>query len=115
LDVSFLDAPDGFFIQRKVQDNGPVTAYLEILDAGESEAIALAKELNADWLLIDERAGRQIAEKEGLPIKGLAGLLLDGKASGLILTLRPLLDSLIRKGFFFSQKLYVATLQAAGE
>lgn len=49
------------------------------LDAGEASAIALALELQADDLLVDERLGRQEALRLGLPIVGILGVLLIAK------------------------------------
>lgn len=46
------------------------------LDAGESESIALAEEINSDILLMDERKGRQVAKKLNLKIVGTVGILL---------------------------------------
>ncbi len=54
------------------------------LDAGEANAIALALELQADDLLIDERLGRQEALRLGLSIIGILGILLVAKPRSLI-------------------------------
>jgi len=49
------------------------------LDSGEAEAIALAFELEADLILIDEREGRLAAERAGLRVTGVLGVLLRAK------------------------------------
>ena len=55
------------------------------LDAGEAEAIELAKELRADLLLVDERRATAIArEREKLATTGSLGVLLDAAMLGLV-------------------------------
>jgi uncharacterized protein len=58
------------------------------LDLGEAEAIVLAKEISADYLLIDEALGRQVAIREGVKVIGLLGVLLEGKEHGYISSVR---------------------------
>ena len=64
------------------------------LDAGEAEAIILAKEMGADLLIIDEKTGRSIAESIDLHCIGLAGTLLLAKQRHLVPSLGRMLDRL---------------------
>ncbi len=54
------------------------------LDPGETEAIALAAELAADVILIDEMAGRREAERQGLLVAGTLSVLDDADRVGLL-------------------------------
>jgi predicted nucleic acid-binding protein len=53
----------------------PLAGFPSNLGAGERDAIALAEELRADALLIDDRAGRREAQRRSLPIQGTLGLI----------------------------------------
>lgn len=86
------------------------------LDAGEANAIALALELQADDLLIDERLGRQEALRLGLSIIGILGILLVAKQRSLIPQVQPVMDALISQaGFRVSSQLYQRVLALAEE
>lgn len=54
------------------------------LDPGESEAIALAKELGAFAVLLDDGEARQAAKKEGLQVTGTIGILERAAAENLL-------------------------------
>ena len=58
--------------------------YKHELDYGESQAIILANEISADYLIIDEKKARKIAQISGLKIIGTIGLLQKAKDIGII-------------------------------
>ena len=67
------------FLERlEVSDRQSIKILREVvgLDAGESEAIALAEEKSADLLIIDERKGRRVAKQMELKIIGTIGILI---------------------------------------
>ena len=93
-----------------------VEALRADLDAGESEAIVLAQQLNASLLLIDERLGRRAATQLGLDVTGLLGILAEARKRGLISACAPLLDDMIRRaGFWIGDRLRSDYLNLLGE
>ena len=101
---------------RAVMDQTLVTALAGELDKGEAESIILAKELQADRLLLDERRGREVASRFGLRFTGLLGVLIEAKHKGHLPAVKPVLDGLITKaGFWIRPRLYTRVLRAAGE
>jgi uncharacterized protein len=101
---------------QPVTDSNQVEVLRSILDQGESEAIALALELNTELLIIDEKPGRAIARRYGLNIIGVLGVLIEAKHQELIIAVKPLMDQLIDQlGFRVSRPLYAAVLQSVDE
>ena len=85
------------------------------LDRGEA-AIALALELTADLILLDERDGRSAAERAGLHVTGVLGVLLRAKEEGQIPLVKPEMNALrVRARFFLSPRLEQNILEIAGE
>ncbi len=66
------------------QPAGQSDDALNALDSGERSAILLAESLQADLLLIDDRAGAVLAEKRGLAVTGTLGVLDLGSRKGLL-------------------------------
>lgn len=75
------------------------------LGAGEAEAIVLAKEADADVVLLDERRARSEAARRGIPLTGTVGLLQTARRRGLIDAAYPLLRELQSAGFWLSAEL----------
>lgn len=85
------------------------------LDTGESQALVLARETSASYVLVDEQAARRRCRALGLPRLGTLGLLLLGKQRGLIPRIGPVLSGLRQAGFYMSDWLEQEVLQRAGE
>jgi len=85
------------------------------LGDGEREALAMAVEIQAERILLDDRPARRVALELNLLVTGTAGVLLVAKRHGLIPRVRPCLDALIEKSFFIGSDLYDDVLHLAGE
>ena len=73
--INGITLNNSFFIQKKIKDKTLYKLLSKSLDAGESEALVLATEMELS-LLIDEKKGRKIARNMGIPMMGLLGVLL---------------------------------------
>lgn len=87
----------------------------QALDAGEADTLALAHQIGADLVLLDESAARRRAEGLGVRKTGSIGLLLRAKREGLIDAIRPELDALRATAFWIDDALYQRVLAAADE
>ncbi len=86
-----------------------------ILDTGEAEAIQLYQELQANFLLIDDKRAREIAETLDVNCIGTLAILIKAKKVGKIRELRPLFLQLLSNKRYFSKTLLNALLQENGE
>jgi predicted nucleic acid-binding protein len=87
--------PEWLHVQAPKQS---LQSLQNVLGTGEREAIALAAELSADALLMDDRDGRREAERRGLPVLGTLRVLADAAEQDL-LTLRVAFDRLRETNF----------------
>jgi uncharacterized protein len=101
---------------RAVQSLEQVRKYAHTVDLGEAEAIQLAQEIRADRLLVDERKGRTLAQREGVPIIGLLGVVLLAKRRRLIPSARQILQRLeFEAGMYLATDIRETALNAVGE
>jgi predicted nucleic acid-binding protein len=112
-----VDVRDLAYVRiQSPRDRTKVAEFLQVLDPGESEALALAIEVGVSAILIDEAAGRTMAKRLGLLPVGVLGLLVRAKQRGLLPEVSPLLDRLkMDLGFFISDPLRAEVLRLARE
>lgn len=98
------------------QNSTLMRVLLASLHSGEAEAIALACDLKADLVIIDEQEGRQFAIQAGLSVTGALGVLLRAKRAGHIPAIKPQVQALRDKArFFIAPALEARVLSSAGE
>lgn len=114
LSLELRQAP--FLVVATPHDVGRVTELRASLDLGEAEALALAEEVGAELVLIDESAGRAAVTRAGFRVMGTLGILLRAKSNGWCDAIKPLLDQLQAElNFFIAPELRSSVLSQAGE
>jgi len=95
-----------FMRVEKLKDEELFNSLKMLLDLGESEAIALAKEKNLS-IIIDEKRGRKIAKGIGLKVIGLLGVVYLNVKKGFLRKDEAIsfLNDAIPHGYRISQKM----------
>lgn len=100
---------------KAVQNRDLLYNYAEIVDIGEASAIALASEIDADLLIIDDAEARKFAKKLDLNITGTVGVILSAKLKGIIPSVKPYVLKIQQTNFRISESLIVQIIESAGE
>jgi predicted nucleic acid-binding protein len=103
------------FFKDRVKEISGFNDLTFVMDYGESESVILYKELNADFLLIDDKKARSIAENFGINCIGTIGVLSTAKGKGVIEELRPLFEQFLKSGRYYSVKLLNTILKKHDE
>jgi len=85
------------------------------LHKGEVEVMVLAKELEADLLIIDDYQARKHAKYLDFKITGTLGILIKSKEANYIKKIKPLMDKLIDNDIYIGDNLYRKILDLADE
>ena len=95
-----------FFNGRKEARGKSLDAVVEDMGRGERAAIALARELDAELVVLDDEQGRTEARRHGLSITGSIGILIEAKERDVIASMRRELDRLVEEGLWIDEQLY---------
>lgn len=104
----------------RVTDLNPLEPSIEMtisgLGDGERQAIGLASTVKGDvLLLLDDRAGREVAKQLNIPTTGLVGLLLLAKKKGILENIGSLIDDLRIQGYWLSDEVVEVIKRLGGE
>jgi predicted nucleic acid-binding protein len=101
---------------QEASDQSLVRVLRRDLDNGEEAAIALAVQVKAEWVLIDEKEGRNIAKSLGLKVAGILGILLRAQHEGRLPSLQTVMGQLRDvAGFRIGAELYADLLRESSE
>lgn len=100
---------------KKIKNQMAKDMYKTQLHDGEVEVMILAKEMEADVVIIDDANAKKYAKYLKLPVTGTLGVLLRAKQEGYIDRLEPVLRQMVEKGIYISQSLIELCLKQAGE
>lgn len=85
------------------------------IDKGESSAIALALETPNSTIILDDYKARKIAQQLGLIITGTIGVIIKAKLSGIIPSIKPIIEKIKQTNFHLSAEINKQALKEANE
>lgn len=102
---------------RTMQLAEPLDPMLDdVLDVGEAAVILLARQIRADWVILDERKGRKIAaDIYGLHVVGTARLAVEAKRQRLLPNVGEMLSEMRGNGYWISDGIVRIARRLAGE
>jgi len=103
----------GFVRVAEATTDDPVMRLLMAeIDLGESAAIALARRINSELLIVDDMAGRRLAQQLGLTITGTVGVVLAAAERHLVDDPFVVLDDLRARGGLWLSDSFIDKLRS---
>lgn len=103
------------YFQGKIKEISGSNELTFVMDYGESEAVVLYRELNAAYLLIDDKKAREIAVNYGIQCIGTLGILSVAREKGLVKELRTLFEAFLKNKRYYSLDLLNSILTEYNE
>jgi predicted nucleic acid-binding protein len=104
-----------WILVKEIQNQMAKSMYKTQLHDGEVEVMILAKEINADVVIIDDANAKKHAKYLELPVTGTLGVLIKAKQRGYVDELNPILHQMVENGIYISQSLIEVCLEQVGE
>jgi uncharacterized protein len=112
---SYEDLTSSPWIQvRPIRKPAP-SGLVKDIGRGEAEALALAREIDARVVLIDDQLGRRRAAHFGIKVTGTVGILIAAHRAGLEPRIEPLLDRLEANGIYISPRIRESSRRMVSE
>ncbi len=85
------------------------------LGFGESAVIAIARDRQNTFAVLDDRQARRCASALGVPLFGTLGVVLRAKRVGAVVKARPVLEALVNAGMYLAADTLEQALRRMGE
>ena len=110
-----VDASLDWIHVEKIENQMAKSMFKTQLHDGEVEVMILAKEKSADIVIIDDANAKKHAKYLKLPVTGTLGVLIKAKRQGYINELKPIIQEMIDKNIYISEKLMKLCLEQVNE
>ena len=110
-----VDDALGWIVVEDIKNQMAKNMYKTQLHEGEVEVMILSLEQDADLVVIDDANAKKHAKYLNLNVTGTLGILIKAKQKGYINELKPILEEMVEKHIYLSDKLIKMCLEQVGE